>query len=219
MKEILDFFTALAKNNEKTWFDAHKAEYKAIKEKFDAIALEFLKGVEEFDPRVRDLGIRDITYRIYRDLRFTQDKRPYKTWHGIYVCPKGKKSGMAGYYIHLEPATDTYFLCAGLYNPEKDVVKSVREEIMCEGDRMMEALSLCDDFKLPWDQALKRIPAGFSASDKYSDYYRLRSFEVYKPLKKRDVLKKDFLKNALADLRRTYEYNEILNKCYDYAKE
>ncbi|TGX82229.1 DUF2461 domain-containing protein [Palleniella muris] len=219
MKEIIDFFTELAKHNEKTWFDAHKAEYKTVKAQFDAFALEFMKGVEEFDPRVQGLGVNDITYRIYRDLRFTLDKSPYKTWHGVYVCPKGKKSGMSGYYIHFEPATDTYFLCAGLYNPEKDVVKSIREEIMCNGDKVVEALSLCEDFQLPWDKALKKIPAGFSATDKYSDYYRLRSFEIYKPVKKRDVLKKDFLKNALADFRRTYEYNEILNRCYDYAND
>ncbi|MCM1079347.1 MAG: DUF2461 domain-containing protein [Bacteroidales bacterium] len=219
MKEILDFFLTLAQNNDKAWFDAHKSEYKAVKEKSDAMALEFMRGIEEFDPRVRGLGIKDITYRIHRDLRFTHDKRPYKTWNGVYVCPNGKKSGMAGYYIHLEPATNTYFLCSGLYNPEKEVVKSIREEIMCDGDKLMAALAQCEDFRLPWDAALKKIPAGFSASDKYSDYYRLKSFEIYKPLTKRDVLKKDFLKNALADLRRTCDYNEILNRCHDYAKD
>ena len=219
MKEIIDFLYRLSQNNNKPWFDEHKGEYKAMKEKFYAFAMEFMHGVEEFDPRVSGLALKDITYRIYRDLRFSQDKSPYKTWHGVYVAPKGKKSGMAGYYIHLEPATDTYFICSGLYNPTKEVLKSVREEIMLEGDNFVATLKGCEDFHLPWDEALKRIPAGYNESDAHSEYYRLKSYTLMKPVTKRDVLKKDFLQNALADLRRTYEFNELLNKCFDYAME
>lgn len=219
MKEILDFLTRLAKNNNKTWFDEHKEEYKAIKAKLDAMAIEFMHGIEQFDPRVNGLTIKDITYRIYRDLRFTQDKRPYKTWHGIFVCPQGKKSNMAGYYIHLEPSTATYYICGGMYNPAKNVLKSVREEIMLEGDSFVKALDDCKDFQLPWEEALKRMPAGYSESDAHSEYYRLRSYTLSKQLTKQDVLKKDFIKNALTDLRRTHRFNEILNRCYDYAME
>jgi len=219
MKEILDFLTRLAKNNNKTWFDEHKEEYKAIKAKLDALALEFLHGVEQFDHRVSGLAVKDITYRIYRDLRFTKDKHPYKTWHGIFVCPQGKKSNMAGYYIHLEPSTATYYICGGMYNPAKNVLKSVREEIMLEGDSFVKALDDCKDFQLPWEEALKRMPAGYSESDAHSEYYRLRSYTLSKQLTKQDVLKKDFIKNALADLRRTHRFNEILNRCYDYAME
>ena len=219
MRKALDFYTQLAKNNNKPWFDEHKDEYKVAKATLDALALDFMHGVEEFDPRVSGLGIKDITYRIYRDLRFSHDKSPYKTWYGAYVCPKGKKSGMAGYYIHFEPAANTYFICGGLYNPTKEVLKSVREGIMLEGDSFAEALSQCEDFSLPWDEALKRIPAGYDENDAHSELYRLRSYTLIKPMKKADVLKKDFLQKALADLRRTYEFNEILNKCFDYAME
>lgn len=218
MKEFLDFLLQLAKNNNKPWFDEHKAEYKKLKIDFDSFALDFANGVAEFDPRCNGLQIKDITYRIYRDLRFTQDKRPYKDWHGVYVCPHGKKSGMAGYYIHFEPANDLYFLCGGLYNPSKEVLKSVREAIMLEPEEFHEAVTACgDDYHLNWDNALKKMPQGYNEADKHSEYYRLRSFEIYKPLFKRDVLKKDFLKNALADLQRTYKFTELLNKCYDYA--
>lgn len=90
---------------------------------------------------------------------------------------------------------------------------------MLEGDSFAEALSLCEDFSLPWNEALKRIPAGYDENDAHSELYRLRSYTLIKPMKKADVLKKDFLQKALADLRRTYEFNEILNKCFDYAME
>lgn len=218
MKEFLDFLERLAHNNNKPWFDEHKAEYKALKADFDAFAMQLVHGVEEFDPRVSGLQIKDVTYRIYRDLRFTQDKRPYKDWCGVYVCPRGKKSGMAGYYVHFEPATDTYFVCGGLYNPSKEVLKSVREAIMLEPDEFHEAVLACGEgFHMNWDNALKKMPIGWAESDKHSEYYRLRSFEIYKPYTKRDVMKKDFLRNALADLKMTYKLTELLNKCYDYA--
>ena len=219
MKQILDFLTRLGENNNKVWFDAHKTEYLEAKAKFEEFSLRFLRGVEDFDPRVNNLGIKDITYRIYRDVRFSNDKRPYK-WHmGVYVCPKGKKSGMAGYYIHLEPVTDTFFICAGLYNPTKEVQASIREEIMLNGKQFDEALQQCRDFELPWDVALKKMPRGFNEEDEYSRYYRLKSYEIYKTVTKREVLSKDFLDKALADLRRTHAFNEILNRSFDFAYE
>ena len=219
MTQILDFLTRLGENNNKVWFDAHKAEYLEAKAKFEEFSLRFLRGVEDFDPRVKNLSLKDITYRIYRDVRFSNDKRPYK-WHmGVYVCPKGKKSGMAGYYIHLEPVTDTFFICAGLYNPTKEVQASIREEIMLNGKQFDEALQQCKDFELPWDAALKKMPRGFNEEDEYSRYYRLKSYEIYKTVTKRDVLSKDFLDKALADLRRTHTFNEILNRSFDFAYE
>lgn len=219
IKEYIDFLSRLAINNNKPWFDGHKDEYKKVKAQLESFALEFMHGVEQFDSRVHDLGIGDITYRIYRDLRFSKDKRPYKDWSGVYVCPKGKKSGMAGYYIHFEPAADTFFLCGGLYNPTKEVLNSVREGFMLEGDDFKRALEECPDFQLPWDEALKKMPKGYSEDDAYSKFYRLKSYTLIKPVSKRDVLKKDFLANALDDLRRTQPFNELLNKCFDYAME
>ena len=218
MKEILDFYLRLSQNNNKPWFDEHRPEYEATKNKLHAIAEEFIKGVEEFDSRCKGLQVKDCTYRINRDIRFSQDKRPYKDWHGIYVCPKGKKSGMAGYYIHFEPVNDLYFVCGGLYNPTKEVLASVREQIMLEPDAFHEAVLSCgDDYHLNWDNALKRMPVGFNEADKHSEYYRLKTYEMYKPLTKKDVLAKDFLKNALSYLKRTYKFNEMLNQCFDYA--
>ena len=85
MKEILDYYLRLSQDNNKPWFDEHRPEYEATKKKLHAIAEEFIKGIEVFDPRCKGLQVKDCTYRINRDIRFSQDKRPYKDWHSIYI--------------------------------------------------------------------------------------------------------------------------------------
>ena len=220
MKEILDFYTRLADNNCKPWFDEHRDEYEATKKKLAVIATQLIEGIAAFDPRCEGLQVKDVTYRINRDIRFSKDKRPYKDWHGIYVCPKGKKSGMAGYYVHLEPAHNLFFLCGGLYNPDKDILKSVREQIMLEPEEFHEAVEACGKgYHLNWEGALHNVPAGYNKDDVHSEYYRLRTYEIYKPLTLDDVLRPDFIERAVRELRKCHPFNELLNKCVDYARD
>lgn len=220
MKELMDFYLRLAQNNNKPWFDAHRDEYEESKKKLAAFAQEFILGVSQFDPRCKNLQVKDCTYRINRDIRFSLDKRPYKDWHGVYVCPGGKKSGMAGYYIHFEPANDLYFVCGGLYNPTKEVLQSVREHFMLDPDGFHKAVLSCgEDFRLNWDNALKRMPRGYDENDPHSEYYRLKSYEMYKSLTLDDVLAPDLMEKALSYLKRCHQFNELLNNCVDYAND
>ncbi len=218
MKELLDFYQRLSHNNNKPWFDEHRKEYEELKGELSDFTKRFIKGIEEFDPRCQGLQVKDCTYRINRDIRFTQDKRPYKDWHGVYVCPQGKKSGMAGYYIHFEPVNNLYFICAGLYNPTREVLQSIREQISLEPESFHQAVLACGkEFQLNWDNALKRMPRGYNELDAHSEYYRLKGYEISKMVTEEEVLSDDFLKDALADFRNCYELNELLNTCYDYA--
>ena len=220
MKDLLDYYLRLSQNNCKPWFDEHRAEYEESKRKLATFAEQFIHGVAEFDPRCKGLQVKDCTYRINRDIRFSQDKRPYKDWHGVYVCPGGKKSGMAGYYIHFEPANNLYMIAGGLYNPTKEVLQSVREQISLEPEEFHQAVLNCgQDFHLNWDMALKRMPLGYKETDPHSEYYRLKSYELYKTITLKDVLDKDFLPKMLNHLQRCYELNELLNKCVDYVNE
>lgn len=217
MKVIIDFLRQLAVNNNKPWFDAHKADYLEMKAHLESLAVDFIDGIGRFDNRCRGLQVKDCTYRIYRDIRFSPDKRPYKDWCGVYVCPRGKKSGMAGYYFHVEPVSNTYFLCSGLYNPSKEVLQSVREQIMLDPEGFHNSMKDCRDFVPSWNNALKRMPQGFNENDPHSEYCRLRDYAVMKPQTEQQMLDKDFIANALADLKRTLPYNELLNRCFDYA--
>ena len=131
MKEVIDFFRRLHDDNTREWFDAHRAEWTRVKGRFADFTGQLIEGIASFDPEVRGLRPQDCTYRIARDTRFSPDKSPYKTYIGAYIAPKGKKSGFAGYYFHIEPCCDSLvwsnLLSAGLYCPEPVVLRSVRE--------------------------------------------------------------------------------------------
>ncbi|MBR3774533.1 MAG: DUF2461 domain-containing protein [Alistipes sp.] len=219
MKEILDFLQDLSANNDRTWFEANRDRYKQVKKRMDTVAAEFIEAVAAFDPAVEGVQVKDATYRIYRDTRFSKDKSPYKTWFGVYVCPRGKKSGFSGYYMHVEPDQNHYMLCTGAYCPTAGEIKSVREEIMTEGEAFVESIEAATGFEVDWSSALKRMPQGWSAEDQHSEYYRLRNFLLVKLVDKEYFLRPDAIQQAAKDMQCTRPFNDTLNRAIEYARE
>lgn len=219
MKSILDFLSELSEHNDRTWFEANRDRYKQVKKRMDEVAAEFIEAVAAFDPAVEGVQVKDATYRIYRDTRFTKDKSPYKTWFGVYVCPRGKKSGFSGYYMHVEPNQNHYMLCTGAYCPTAGEIRSVREEIMTEGDAFVESIEAATGFEVDWSSALKRMPQGWSAEDQHSEYYRLRNFLLVKLVDKEYFLRPDAIQQAAKDMQCTRPFNDTLNRAIEYARE
>ena len=219
MKDIINFLEELAANNDRAWFEANRDRYKAVKSRMDAVAKDFIEAVAAFDPSVEGVQVKDATYRIYRDTRFTKDKSPYKTWFGVYACPRGKRSGFSGYYMHVEPENDHYMLCTGAYCPTPGEVKSIREEIMTEGENFVETIRAARGFDIDWTTAYKRMPQGWSADDPHSEYYRLRNYLLMKVVDRDYVLADDFISRAAAELSLTRPFNDTLNRAIEYARE
>ena len=219
MKSILDFLSELSEHNDRTWFEANRDRYKQVKKRMDEVAAEFIEAVAAFDPAVEGVQVKDATYRIYRDTRFSKDKSPYKTWFGVYVCPRGKKSGFSGYYMHVEPDQNHYMLCTGAYCPTAGEIKSVREEIMTEGDAFVESIEAAAGFEVDWSSAMKRMPQGWSAEDQHSEYYRLRNFLLVKLVDKDYFLQPDAIQQAAKDMQCTRTFNDTLNRAIEYARE
>lgn len=219
MKSILDFLSELSEHNDRTWFEANRDRYKQVKKRMDEVAAEFIEAVAAFDPAVEGVQVKDATYRIYRDTRFSKDKSPYKTWFGVYVCPRGKKSGFSGYYMHVEPDQNHYMLCTGAYCPTAGEIRSVREEIMTEGDAFVESIEAATGFEVDWSSALKRMPQGWSAEDQHSEYYRLRNFLLVKLVDKDYFLRPDAIQQAAKDMQCTRPFNDTLNRAIEYARE
>lgn len=219
MREIIDFLQDLYDNNNREWFEANRPRYKQVRELMDDVAVRFIKAVESFDSAVSGLRVQDCTYRIYRDTRFAKDKSPYKTWFGVYVCPRGKKSGFSGYYMHLEPGTKHYMICTGAYCPTPGEQKSVREEFMTDGEAFVDAIRAAVGFELDWSEAYKRVPRGWSADDEFADYYRLRNYVVVKMVDEAYFTSDGYFERVVEDLRRTKPFNDTLNRAIEYARE
>jgi len=104
-KKIMHFLKGIAANNNREWFQEHKAEYDAVKDDFEKGVEQIIAQLSTFDDEVAHLTAKDCTYRFYRDIRFSPDKSPYKRHLGAYICGHGRKALRGGYYIHLQPGT------------------------------------------------------------------------------------------------------------------
>ena len=95
-KLILDFLRQVAMNNNRPWFQEHKAAYEAAKMEFERGVAQALEHYVGFDDSLAHLQVKDCTYRFYRDTRFSPDKSPYKNHMGAYISARGKKSLHSG---------------------------------------------------------------------------------------------------------------------------
>ena len=121
--------------------------------------------------------------------------------------------------MHVEPDQNCYMLCTGAYCPTPGEIKSVREEIMTEGDAFVEAISSAKGFEVDWSSALKRMPQGWSAEDAHSEYYRLRNYILVKMVDKEYFLQPNAIEQIAKDMQCTRPFNDTLNRAIEYARE
>ena len=218
MREVVDFLRLLAEHDDREWFNANKAMYRSADAAFKAFAAEFIEGIASFDDSVHGLSVADCTYRIYRDTRFSADKTPYKKHMGVFVAPHGKKAGYAGYYLHIEPSAEC-MMYAGLYMPSPVVLRSVREEILDNGQGIVDAIDASNGFTLSLESQMKRTPVGFPRGHKFDYLLRLRDVGVEKIISVKDVIANDFLQRSLDDFRSISPFVKVLNRAVQYAYE
>ena len=223
MKKVIEFLQDIRVNNNREWFEAHKARYKEAQEEFNTFTEKLLAGISGFDPSVRGLTVKDCTYRIYRDVRFSPNKDPYKTHMGAYVCPHGKKSGYAGYYFHIEPGVNGLpgqnFLTSGLYMPEPNVLKSARWEIAENTEEFAASIKKAKGFELGQGNKLKKVPAGFEPGAPYEEYVKLKDIYLERAVSDEFLLQDELAKVVTREFARTYDFISILNKAVGYAFE
>lgn len=223
MREVVDFMRRLSENNCREWFDDHRTEWQQVRAVYVDFAEQLIGGVASFDPSIRGLRARDCTYRIARDTRFSADKTPYKSWLGIFLAPRGKKSGYAGYYFHIATPHDTllnhHMLAAGLYCPEGAVLRSVRDEIFDNGAEFVKAVGAATGFRLSRESMLKRTPTGFPSGSEYDELLRLKEFDITKPIDETYLSGDRLVERTVEEFRRTYAFVGILNRAVRYAYE
>lgn len=180
MKPIT-FLKSLRNNNNREWFAENKEKYQDVKAQIDALAERLIALVAEADPDAARFSAKDVTYRIYRDTRFSLDKTPYKTHFGIFINPpKGKKSMRCGYYFHIEPGHS--IVCGGNMPLPGKVTAAIRRSIYDEFEEYSEIVD-APEFKKYFpkvgSQFLKTAPKGFPKDWEHIDYLKPKDFGVF----------------------------------------
>lgn len=224
MKQIVEFLSRLEQNNDRTWFNAHKEEYLECKKHFDRFVEELVEAIRRFDPSIGPLTPADCTYRIYRDTRFSKNKAPYKTHFGAFICPGGKKSPYAGYYVQVGPADQGFdsgcVLAVGDYCCEPKVLRILREDIEADrGEAFDSALREASGFSLDTDGSLKRCPRDFPADKPYSHWFLLKNFCLVSNVGLRYMLSPALIRRLGADLCRTKPFLDLINRAIRYSIE
>lgn len=225
MKEIIDFLRRLEANNNRPWFNEHKAEYQRLQTRFNEFTDQLIGEIAKFDTRIAGLSAKDCTYRIYRDVRFSEDKSPYKRHMGAFICPGGKKSGFSGYYFHISTGGSqcypfAHMLAVGDYCFAPEVLKILREDISAgQGDFEATLQQAAPVFTLDREGALKRNPKGFPPDAPYGEYLRLKAYCLTYMPDDDFICAPDLAKRVAELFSTTKPFLDYLNRAIGYAHE
>ena len=221
MKDVMTFLNGVLMNNNRPWFQENKNLYLKAQERINNMTVELIEGISKFDSSVKNLSVSDCTYRIYRDIRFSPDKRPYKTHMGIYVCPNGKKSGLAGYYLHFEGEDAEYLGCnglfTGLWNPDKNALKNIREDICYDGATFEKAIEKAKNFTLDTSCSLSKTPKDFPKDSPYDYLLRLKQYNLVQTLPEGMLYSDNLIEWVLEEFKTSLEFNQLLNRAVMFS--
>lgn len=207
------FLNELAENNNREWFQAHKQQHDEARENVITFVAQLISGLSKIDVTIpADLDPKDCVMRIYRDIRFSKDKTPYKTNFGIGISPNGKNFEGPGYYLHIHPKQS--FVAGGCWMPEPNVLKAIRQEIDYNGSgfhSVIDRPSFKNSFgNLDTELKLKTAPKGYPADHPDIDYLQLKSFTVSHELTQHDLTKTDATKGIIAGFAELYPFITFL---------
>ncbi|MCK4921565.1 MAG: DUF2461 domain-containing protein [Bacteroidales bacterium] len=178
-KNIFLFLKELRNNNNKEWFDKNRKRYQDLRLNFIDFVSLMIFELSKIDPSVKNIEAKASIFRINRDIRFSADKSPYKINMGAFITPGGKKSGLPGYYLHLEPGST--FAAGGIHMPMPPELKAVRHSII-ENPEEYRKIIEAPNFKELFDEVngekLKTSPKGFPKEDPNIDLIKLKSYTV-----------------------------------------
>jgi len=215
---ILSFLTLLEKNNTREWFDINKKMYLQAKNSFDEFVLQLIQIAKSIDPEIGFLEPKNCTFRIYRDIRFSKEKTPFKTNFGAYISKGGKNSESAGYYFHIEPSES--FVAGGKYMPQGPVLKAIREAIFYEPENfraILEKPSFKKHFSGIMGDTLKTAPQGYPKDHPDIDLLKFKGYVVFKPLNS-EILNSSYLLREIQDAWTELKtLNDFLNRAMSHV--
>jgi len=213
-KSTLDFLTEVKCNNNRDWFNANRPKDLEAKENFEVFVQEIIDKIVLFEPIMKGLEAKTCVYRINRDIRFSNDKSPYKSHFGAFIVRGGRKNGdrFAGYYFHVEPGAS--IMAGGAYMPPMPWLTAIREKISDYPDEFIK-ITKSKDFikyfgKLDGDK-LKTAPKGYPSDHPNIELLKYKSYLVVNEAPDKLVLSNDYQDHVINVFKAMKPLNDFLN--------
>lgn len=216
MKNLIDFLQALNLNNNREWFNDHRDLYGECRDKVLFITELLINEIRKFDSSIPPTDPGDCLFRIYRDVRFSADKSPYKTHFGSFIARGGRKSRNAGYYLHIEPGGS--FLSGGIYMPEPEVLRALRTAIYEQADTFLEIIQapgFIQYFTSVDGEKLKTNPKGFPPEFEHIDLLRYKSYAFSYEMDISKLTSVEYIHKATDVFKALFPANRFLNEALE----
>ncbi|KWU46077.1 hypothetical protein RHOSPDRAFT_32069 [Rhodotorula sp. JG-1b] len=225
----LDFLARLVKNNEREWFKARDAEYRHALLNFNTFIKAWIPLASEADWQLPHLPAKDVVHWIYRDVRFSKDKTPYKTYFCANHSRTGRKGPFAGYYLQIAPQGRSFLAC-GTWSPGTNELKAIRDEILRDPAPLRKVLAAPEFVELygsdkprmdgkrtsifGHSDQLKNAPKlpGVDKTHKDIDLLKCRSFAIETKFTDEQVLSEDFLQTIKKAMEVAVPFVHLLNE-------
>jgi len=213
----MEFLEDLKKNNDREWLKFHDAPFRQAEKDFQSFIGKMTSLVSKIDPLIPERPIKDVIFRIYRDVRFSPDKTPYKPYFSATWSRGGRKGSYAHYYLHIQPGGESFF-GGGYYASDNDTLTCIREDIDQQADQFKAMLTsdklrktffpgvkkdtekVVEAFcKMSNNNALKKKPKGYDADHKDISLLKLRNFVLRKGISDADIVSENAI-DIVADI-------------------
>jgi uncharacterized protein (TIGR02453 family) len=215
-KDSLQFLEDLKANNNRDWFLENKKRYEIFKKDYQKLVTDLLDAMKPLDPSLEMLEVKNCTFRINRDIRFSKDKSPYKDHIGVWLSSGTKGMNRSGYYVHI--TKNGSFIAGGLYCPEAEDLKKVRKEIAYFHEDLEEIIGNKNfqkefgDFDRNEKNVLKNPPRGYEKEHPAIEFLKLKSFETSCKFDINEVTKDDFVAKMSKRLIVLKPLNDFINR-------
>lgn len=214
-KSTLDFLDSLKDNNNRDWFIKNRPAYIDAKDNFESFVQDIINNIVDFEPILKGLEVKSCVYRINRDIRFSNDKSPYKSHLGAFIVRGGKKNGdkFAGYYVHIEPAKS--IIAGGAYMPPAPWLSAIREKIDEEPDEFIKIINSKDFVKCFGEidgEKLKKAPKGYPSDHPNIELLKFKSYLIVNEVNDGFVLSQNYFDHVLKVLKAMKPFNDFLNE-------
>ena len=212
----LSFLKQLQKNNNKPWFEENRNLYENAKADFENFVGEVIVQLGKKDTDIATLNAKKCTFRQHRDIRFSKNKTPFKINMGASFDKGGKNSGLAGYYLHMEPGNSS-MAGGGLWMPDAPLLKKIRQEIDYNWEEF-SAIVNATAFKKTYggvsfgEHQLIREPKGYAKENPAIEYLKLKSFVAIRRFTDEEMLEKNLLAKVVSSFSALMPFIRFLNR-------